>query len=199
MRYLAPKPRLRRPAAAGVLVLLLAILPALAVPLITTGCQSTAPRPRRVAVMEFEIAIPGEDGQHHARNLPELLTASLAQDKRLAVVDRGDVQQGLATLPPGVGPQRLQQLGRRLGADYVIEGSLSKLEDTYILNARLFSVATGETVPGTSYFKSFQKEEDLYPSVQSVSRFMAHQVAGYQQRLKLAEKAHAEALAAKKP
>lgn len=153
-----------------------------------SGCQMD-PRPRRVAVMEFEIAIPGEDNQHHVKTVPELLTASLANDKRIGVVERYDVQQGIATVAPGRDPQKLQKLGRQLNADYLVEGSLSKLEDNYILNARLFSVATGETVPGTSYFKSFQREEDLYPSIQSVSRFMAYQVANYDKRVQLAEKA----------
>jgi TolB-like protein len=157
------------------------------------GCQMD-PRPRRVAVMEFEIAIPGEDNQHHARTVPELLTASLSNDKRIGVVERYDVQQGMAAVEPGRQPQQLQKLGRRLNADYLIEGSLSRLEENFILNARLFSVATGETVPGTSYFKSFQREEDLYPSIQSVSRFMGHQIANYDKRIELARKARAESV-----
>jgi TolB-like protein len=173
---------------------LMALVPGL----LAFGCQAD-PRPRRVAVMEFEIAIPGGDSQHHTRTVPELLTASLSQDKRVGVVERYDVQQGLAALGEGREPAKLQQLGRRLNADYLVEGSLSKLEDNYILNARLFSVATGETVPGTSYFKSFQREEDLYPSIQSVSRFMAHQVAGYNERMRLAEQARLGATAGRNP
>lgn len=191
MRNLALKSTFRRAAACSLLVVAGAVL--------AIGCQSATPRPRRVAVMEFEIAIPGGDNQQHARNVPELLTASLSQDKRVGVVERYDVQQGLAALGPGTGPQRLQQLGRRLNADYLVEGSLTKLEENFVLNARLFSVATGETVPGTSYFKTFQREEDLYPGIQSVSRFMAHQVAGYDQRVKLAEKAQAESPALRQP
>lgn len=173
-----------RPALIPVLLIALIALPAF-------GCQMD-PRPRRVAVMEFEIAIPGDNNQHHSRTVPELLTASLSNDKRIGVVERYDVQQGLAAVDPGRDPQKLQRLGRQLNADYLVEGSLSKLEDNYILNARLFSVATGETVPGTSYFKSFQREEDLYPSIQSVSRFMAYQVANYDKRVQLAEKARTD-------
>lgn len=173
-----------RPALFHALLLAVLLLP-------VVSCQMD-PRPRRVAVMEFEIAIPGGDDQHHAKTVPELLTASLSNDKRIGVVERFDVQQGMAAIDPGRDPQKLQKLGRQLSADYLVEGSLSKLEDNYILNARLFSVATGETVPGTSYFKSFQREEDLYPSIQSVSRFMAYQVANYDKRVQLAEKARVE-------
>jgi TolB-like protein len=166
--------------------------------LVVMGCQSD-PRVRRVAVLEFDVAMPGGRNPHHSRTIAELLTASLAGDSRLGVVDRSDIAQGVAVVEPGSDPQRLQQLGRRLHADYLIEGSLSRLEDTYILNARLFSVATGETVPGTSYFKSFRSEEDLYPSIQSVARFMAWQVAGYDERVRLAERARTEAMAARRP
>lgn len=178
-------------------VLIRALL-ALAVALPLAGCQMD-PRPRRVAVMEFEIAIPGEDNEHHAKTVPELLTASLSNDNRIGVVERYDVQRGITAIDPGRDPQKLQKLGRQLNADYLVEGSLSKLEDNFILNARLFSVATGETVPGTSYFKSFQREEDLYPSIQSVSRFMAYQVANYDKRVQLAEKARSESDRTQKP
>jgi TolB-like protein len=166
--------------------------------LAAAACQ-TDQRARRVAVLEFDVAMPGGRSPHLARNIAELLTASFAEDSRFGVVDRYDIAQGMAAFEPGGDLQKLQALGRRLHADYLIEGSLSRLEDTYILNARLFSVATGETVPGTSFFKSFQNEEDLYPSIQSVARFMAFQVAGYEERVRLAERARAEAMAVSRP
>jgi TolB-like protein len=162
------------------------------------ACQSD-PRLRRVAVLEFEVAMPGDRDAHLSKTIAELVTASLAGDSRLGVVNRHDVVQGVAAFEPGGDPQKLQSLGRRLYADYLIAGSLSRLEDTYILNARLFSVATGETVPGTSFFKSFKREEELHPSIESVARFMAHQVAGYEARVRLAEQARTETPAARRP
>lgn len=172
------------------------LLTALLLPV--AACQTDS-RLRRVAVMEFEIAIPGGDKEHHAKTVPELLTASLSNDGRLGVVERQEVQQGIEAIAPGTDPQKLQKLGRQLNADYLIEGSLSQLDENYILNARLFSVATGETVPGTSFFKSFKSEKDLYPSIQSAASFMAYQVANYDRRVELAEKARAQGMASQNP
>ena len=74
-------------------------------------------------------------------------------------------------------PKNAVDLGKRLGLDYFVMGSVGQLDRTYILNAHLFSVSTGELVPGTQQTKFCTRVEDLYPCMESVGRFMAYQVA----------------------
>ena len=78
-------------------------------------------------------------------------------------------------------------IGKKLKADYLVVGSISRLQENFIINARLFSVATGEIVPGTSRTRSCRRESDLYPLIQSLAHFMGYQVSSYENRARLAE------------
>lgn len=155
------------------------------------GCQ-TAQRKRRVAVMEFEVAVPGEESEKFASTIAMLVTDELIRDGRIGVVPRHDVNEILESRARSGDPISLRRLGQILRVDYLIGGSIARLDGNYILSSRLYSVSTGETVPGTSASKSFRREEDLYPSTQSIARFMAHQVASYDERLKLSEELRAQ-------
>ena len=73
-------------------------------------------------------------------------------------------------------PEHLQSLGKKLEANYLIVGSIQRLDNNYILNARLFSVTTGEGVPGASSSKSCRRQEDLYPLIQAIASEMAYQI-----------------------
>lgn len=150
------------------------------------GCQ-TVQRKRRVAVMEFEVAVPGEQNEKFASTIAMLLTDELVQDGRIGVVPRHDVNEILDSRARKGDPISLRRLGQILRVDYLIGGSITQLDGDYILSSRLYSVSTGETVPGTAASKSFRREEDLYPSTQSIARFMAHQIASYDERLRLSE------------
>ena len=94
-----------------------------------------------------------------------MLTANLVNYPRVSVVER---QQN-----PVVGQRDWLAAGRQAGVDYVIAGSISKLNDNYILNARLLSMTTGQIVPGSSVTRSCDREEDLYPLAQAVARVLA--------------------------
>ena len=77
-------------------------------------------------------------------------------------------------------------MGRRMGVNYLVAGSVTRLDGTFVVNARLVSTATGEIVPGTSTFRYCPREADLYPAMQSISRFMSYQIGGYNERIRIA-------------
>lgn len=160
-----------------------------AIQLAAVGCARYE-GPRRVAVIDFENTVADPQLTHLSQTMAEYLTASLVNDSRIVVVERREVTaaEGKGSLVAFLmgNPSKLKRLGKRIGADYIVVGSVSRLEENFVLTARLFSVATGTVVPGTSASKSCRREEDLYPLVESLSRFIAYQAGSYEQRVRLA-------------
>jgi TolB-like protein len=144
---------------------------ALAPVLLSAGC-ATAPinGDRRVLVMNFESTVSDKNAGAYSRALAEMMTACLVNYPRVAVIERQDLR---ALEGSDSRPMRWQSLGRQAGVDYVIVGSVSRLEKNFILTARLLSVRTGEIVKGSSVTRYCQREEDLYPVIQAMSRAMA--------------------------
>lgn len=140
-----------------------------------TSCAS-ALRDRRVLVMNFENAVPGgEKEASYSNALAEMVTASLANSPRIALLDR---QSLTGLLSQTAGPKALlwQDIGRKAKADYVLVGSISRLEQNYLINARLLSVKTGEIVKGSSISRYARREEDIYPAVQAMCTVLSYQL-----------------------
>ena len=166
----------------------------------TLACQ-TGSRARRVGVMDFAINLPDGQPSSLQKSIPDTLTASLANEASsptgpvVDVIERDAVEAASTKGKPWwrfykLRTAPLQDVGKRIGADYLIVGSLNKYEGTYVLNSRLFSVATANVVPETAIERSFDREEDIVPSLQSVARSMAYQVRQYEIRVQKAKQAY---------
>ena len=131
-------------------------------------------RDRRVVVMNFENTTGGKNVQAFSVTLAEMMTGCLANYPRVVVMDRNTLETMMTD--PAMENLGWRELGRRLKVDYVIAGSVSQLNDNYIINTRLLSVRTGEIVKGTSATRYCNREEDLYPVIQSLSRIEAHHI-----------------------
>lgn len=140
-----------------------------------TGCAS-AVRDRRVLIMNFENGVPGsEQTAPYSISLAEMMTACLANSPRVAVLDRQDLA-GLISRATGPKQISWRDVGRRAGADYVIVGSIAKLDRNYLINARLLSVSTGVIVKGSAVTRYARREEDIYPAVQAICYVLSYQL-----------------------
>lgn len=155
------------------------------------ACASDQGRRRRVAVLDFENTLSESRYQGFAKAMATMLHDQLANEPDVSTVERHEVEKAqerrslrdLVSANPG----SLRSIGKKLKADYLVVGSISRLQENFIINARLFSVATGEIVPGTSRTRSCRRESDLYPLIQSLAHFMGYQVRNYENRARLAE------------
>lgn len=150
-----------------------ALVALLALAVAAAGCQRLKPgQPRRVVVLDFASQVEDAGSAPRAQAVADLMTASLANYPRVAVVER----QGLRPLMDQALNKTLTipEFGRLAEVDYVVVGSLAKLNENLVLSARLLSVKSGQLVPGSSVTRACKREEDLYPLVQNVSRIMAH-------------------------
>lgn len=140
---------------------------------------------RRVLVFDFDTAAtaavpaapnatPGAVAPQLGASLADLMTASLANYPRVGVVDRQGVRPLLDQARRE--PTRLQEFGQEIGVDYIIVGSVARLDQNYVLNARLLSMSTGEVVKGSSVTRSCRREQDLYPVIEAMTRVLAGHV-----------------------
>ncbi len=136
------------------------------------GCvrqQST--RELRVMVVQFENATP-DSGFAHGQALADLMTGVLANTQHVAVLER----QGLRPPVEPAGELSLVELGRRAGADYLIIGSVSRLENNFVVGTRLLSVQSGQVVRNSALTRACRREQDLYPLIQGMATQTATQL-----------------------
>jgi TolB-like protein len=142
--------------------------------LLLVGCASPAGRDMRVLVMNFENTVPDSKSEKYSKSLAEYMTSCLANCQRVSVLERQDLDYLLDYAENR--PTCWQKLGKKTGRDYVVVGFISRLDSNYIVNSRLLSVRTGQIVKGSSVTRYCKREEDLYPVVQSMCRFLAYQL-----------------------
>lgn len=99
---------------------------------------------RTVAVMDFEAR--GITSQE-AQTLTDRFTTALASTKKVVMVERGtmvDVLEEQGFESGGCASDECAaEVGAMLGVEYMISGAIGKLGDTYTIDAKMFSVATG--------------------------------------------------------
>ena len=129
-------------------------------------------RDRRVLVMDFENTLTDPSESDLSRGLAEMMMSSLINYPRIALIERQDLRHLFEEA--GASPTRWYEIGKKADVDYVIVGSVSRLEDNYIIHTRLLSVSTGQIVKGSSVTRYCKREEDLYDVIQRMTRLMAN-------------------------
>ncbi len=104
------------------------------------GSEST----RTVAVLDFE----GRGiTMQEAKTLTDRFTTSLAGTKKVIMVERGTMVDVLEEQGFEAGEcasdECAAEVGAMLGVEFMISGAIGKLGDTYTIDAKMFSVATG--------------------------------------------------------
>lgn len=138
--------------------------------LAASGCSRYQPRNRSVVVMDFENNVTDASKAVLSQSLADFLTASLANQARVTVIDRQGIQWLLDEAFDK--PVRWQDVGRKVEADYLVVGSVAQLDDNFIISARIFSVPSGKIVPGSAVTRYCKREEDLYPVTQAIARII---------------------------
>jgi TolB-like protein len=111
-----------------------------------------AVQPRTVAVFPFDLVSADSSLHPLGRALAELLTTDLAQTPRLTVLERAQMQLLIDELDLGasgqVDPATAARGGRLLGAERVVDGTVSGGEDRLQLAAAVVQVGSGVATPG---------------------------------------------------
>ena len=99
---------------------------------------------RTVAVMDFE----GRGiTMQEAKTLTDRFTTSLSSTEKVIMVERGTMNDVLEEQGFEAGEcasdECAAEVGAMLGVEFMISGAIGKLGDTYTIDAKMFSVATG--------------------------------------------------------
>ena len=107
--------------------------------------EAVAQEARKIVVLPFEV--------HSRANAVQIqeaiargLTAELQKSKNIQVVDKGAVDA--ATAGGKVNEAQALAVGRTLGADLVVMGSVTELGELISIDARVADVRKGQTIPG---------------------------------------------------
>ncbi len=100
--------------------------------------------PVRVAILPFQIHSP-DDLSYLQRGLMDMLASRLAQGGGIQVVERASVLALKEEISSGVDLSRATAVGKKLGADFVVFGSISKLGTHVSLDGQVADVRKGSS------------------------------------------------------
>lgn len=122
-----------------------------------------------LSVMDFVIENVSES---EGKLIVDLLSSALIKVQKYRILDRSQRDNLLKELEFSYSDctdESCQlELGRLLAADKIVVGSLGKIGNRYILNAKLLNVVTGEAV--SSAYEIFRSIEELVDGSEAVAR-----------------------------
>jgi TolB-like protein len=123
--------------------------------------------PYKVAILPVAVHSP-ENLAFLREGLLDMLSSRMNLEGRVSVVEKAAVKKALAGVEGEIDAQKAMELGSRLGADYVVFGSLTKLGDSASLDLQILSVK-GEKPPASVYVQA-RKMEEIINGVDEVAR-----------------------------
>lgn len=118
--------------------------------------------PKTVAVLPFTMNSP-QDLTFLQNGLFSMLSSRLSDSGKVSVLDRSTVEAALAGSPAGMTQDQAREIGGRLGADYVLFGSLTHFGESVSLDAAMVDV-TGDQ-PALTFFEQSDNMGDVIPLV----------------------------------
>jgi TolB-like protein len=122
----------------------------------------------RVAILDFRaIGAPAQFGEAVAENLRN----ALVEGKQFTVVERSQIDKAIKEQAFGqsglVDAKQAVTLGKLVGAKIIVVGSVTKIGQTYTVNARFIDVQTGEATEARSL--KTQNEDDIAAVVDEIA------------------------------
>ncbi|MFW6303386.1 MAG: FlgO family outer membrane protein [Candidatus Sumerlaeota bacterium] len=131
--------------------------------------------PPRVAVVDFQNLTGDPENDRLGAAIGEYMTTYLTNRGLLLLRDRQDISRRLQIIDAGASErekfQRWQQLGKQIGARYLIGGSISRLDGNYVIDARIFDVDRGLVINNTAIEQTCLHEYEIYDRVQYIAEF----------------------------
>ncbi|MCK4416689.1 MAG: hypothetical protein KAV99_00790 [Candidatus Latescibacteria bacterium] len=122
----------------------------------------------RVAVIDFESI---GDAPHIGRAVTEIVRIELMKTGKYEVVKRTLLNKILEEqkfqLSDRVDPSTAVQLGKVVGADLILTGSVAKIGSSYTINARFIDIKTG-TAKKTKTIRGYSRDELTYMSIKLI-------------------------------
>ena len=132
---------------------------------------------KRIAIVPFQINSP-ENLDYLKGSVFSMLASRLSVDETITVIDRIKIEKALGKDGgASLTTDGAIALGKRLGADYIVVGVLTKLGETFSLDAKMYDVKKNER--STAVFAQGSGMDALIPKVNEFARNMNFKILGY--------------------
>jgi len=122
--------------------------------------------PIKIAVTPFTLNAP-EDMQYLRSGIQDMLESRLSQDEKVIVVNDEKTAQAMEGIVEPIDENEARDIGKQVGADVVLIGSLTVFGSSASLDARLVDV-TGENET-TAFFDQSQSMDELVPKINTLA------------------------------
>ncbi len=130
---------------------------------------------KKVAVVPFTVHAE-KDLTFLQQGVVDMLTSRLSEEGKVTVLGRDETAAALAGVEGPLNPEKATQLGRKLGADYVLYGSLTVFGDSVSVDAKMVDVS-GAAQP-ISFFTQSQSLGEVIPAIDRFSAQINQKVFG---------------------
>jgi hypothetical protein len=131
----------------------------------------------KIAIVPFTINSP-ENLDYLEGAIYDMLASRLSVDDSVTVLERSRVVRALGKdYSSSMDADNAASLGNRLGADYVVLGSLTKLGETFSLDAKMYDVHNRERK--TAAYAQGSGMDSLIPKINEFARNMNFKILGY--------------------
>ncbi len=110
--------------------------------LLTIPTPATCAEPAKLAILPFQVN-SSEDLGYLQKGLSDMLASRVVQEGGIKVLDRSAIQALQSEYASGLDPVKAAALGKKLGADFLVFGSINKLGSHVSLDGEVVDVGKG--------------------------------------------------------
>ena len=157
------------------LSVILAITTILAILGIAGAALSASSSVKKLAILPFTMN-SDKDLKFLQSGIMDMLSSRLAWKDKIEVIEKGSVLKTLDTFPGPMDKRKALEIGKALGADYVIMGSLTVFGDSVSIDAKILDVAKGEEL--VTAFEQSKGMDGVIPTVNKFAEDINAKVMG---------------------
>ncbi len=125
-----------------------------------------AQEPYKVLVLPFEV-FAGQDLSYLKKAIPEMLSTRLFTPGKIVAIEQERVERELSKLPK-LDRNAIKELGRTLGADYVIWGSITQVGELISIDAQIMDLQ--DKKKEVRFFQEVRSLSEVIPQLTRFSR-----------------------------
>ncbi len=122
---------------------------------------------KSIAVLPFKNMSENKENQHFCDGIMEALLNHLSKFEAFNVVSRTSVEQYRDN------PEKVSSIGKKLNVNYILEGSVQRIEDQALITAQLIYAPTDHHIWGESYKRNLS---DIFNVQADVTKILAEKL-----------------------
>lgn len=129
-----------------------------------------------VAILPFAVH-SAENIDYIKQGVEEMLTARLSATEKITVIKKADVRQELQNAQiKDIDSRNVMEIGKKITADYVIWGSITKIGNSISLDGKLTNIEQAKSGPGIS--SQSLSLDDVIPKINDFSENIISHILG---------------------